>query len=282
MNELHGSVVRAVVLSWAALAVTACSADLHDLASRPIGGVCERSSQCEDGLRCERAVPGGMCTKDCDGTCSCWSMLNACVDSCMYTSCEDGLACSAEGLCLPEACVDSPGACQGSQCGDRRCDAGEVCPQDCGDEAVCGDLECEGGENVDNCPSDCGGDCPGEVCDCIERRDGGGQLPLTMDGTLFNGGSGSLTAGTCGGFGPEAAFIVWTTPYEGRYRFHAMGDQFVPTLYVRWGECGGTELGCNGSGDVTLDLAGGAVVFVFVDAPEPASSGYWYLEITQQ
>lgn len=76
-------------------------------------------------------------------------------------------------LSMIAACNNSPGNVAGEPCGNGFCGAGENvsnCPQDCGGSGdgrdspgeVCGNGFCGSGENVSNCAQDCGGDSNGD------------------------------------------------------------------------------------------------------------------------
>lgn len=81
-------------------------------------------------------------------------------------------------LCSFHSCGEDGGDDdEGEICGNGYCGTGENvsnCPGDCGGEGiVCGNGKCEAGENVANCPSDCGGseaECGNGTCETDESN----------------------------------------------------------------------------------------------------------------
>ena len=110
------------------------------------------------------------CVADC--ACACGELCQQ--GSCLFTACE-GKECGADGCggscgtcdedhheCLDGLCQYIPW-CGDEECnGDEQCD---ICPADCG--LCCGDGWCtaEDGEDCDTCPSDCACFVCGETCE---------------------------------------------------------------------------------------------------------------------
>lgn len=123
----------------------------------------------------------------------------------------------------------------GEVCGNGSCGSGENvsnCPGDCGGNSgdgggsgeQCGNGFCGSGENVSNCPSDCGGD----------GDDGGGSGEQCGNGFCGSGENVSNCPGDCGGGGSgggncsSSAGVPCSTDYEAQYssqwRQHGPGD----------------------------------------------------------
>ncbi len=86
-----------------------------------------------------------------------------------------------------------------------------------------------------------------------------------------------LLAGSCGGSRSEDARFAWTAPAGGRYRFSLFDPRYQAVLYVRDGDCDGSELGCTAAADVgplELALAGGQRVAVLVDGRDGRSGAF--------
>ncbi len=143
------------------------------------------------------------CPAEFDGCLSvptCAKML-LCMSGCNTSGCANGCLAAGDTAAVnafkPLAvCADKEG-CGGSQqpvCGDGQCNGGEnpfSCPQDCGGGGKCGDGQCGPGENGSNCPQDCGGGskCGNGMC---EPGENGFNCPKDC------GGGNTCGNGDCG------------------------------------------------------------------------------------
>ncbi|HHH30099.1 MAG TPA: hypothetical protein ENK57_17385 [Polyangiaceae bacterium] len=114
---------------------------------------------------------------DCDGTvdeggglCGASQVCSRgnCIGSCFEGGCPAGLACTADGICIDEACIDV--TCPASE----RCRLG-VCVGACTGVVCPGDLTCVSGQCVDT--------CAGTTCDECTVCRGGGCAPRCSPGT---------------------------------------------------------------------------------------------------
>ena|GEM_PF-2576939 len=132
----------------------------------PTDGVVCAPPPCGNG-RCDAGENPENCAVDCADA-SCQSGANRCSGDDLELCNEQGLweqvACGSGQVCRVEeneaACVDS-----GRICGNDECEDGENatdCPEDCG--VRCGDGTCSGGENATDCPEDCGVRCGDGTC----------------------------------------------------------------------------------------------------------------------
>ncbi|MCK6551504.1 hypothetical protein L6R52_37050, partial [Myxococcota bacterium] len=113
-------------------------------------------------------------------------------------------------------------------------------------------------------------------------RELGGAIGQVASGVLAS--SAGTTAGSCAGGGAEDV-LLWTAPRAGEYTLDTFGSSFDTVLYVRDGACDGAELACNDDASglqssVTLTLAAGQVLVVYVDAYGSGAAGSWVLNVT--
>lgn len=172
---------------------------------RPLGEGCATTADCEAGLECLDQMPGGLCTLGCGGSAGCPEgstcvdlagagfCFRACAsgDECRTgyacslgvcdLPCEGDEACPAYARCEPEArgCVLRDDQALGepcrddAQCASGRClpgDAGGLCTEPCGGDALCdADLVCGlvvvDGRPEGLCRGPAGPGEPGDLCD---------------------------------------------------------------------------------------------------------------------
>jgi len=121
-----------------------------------LGSACSKSSDCDSGLSCEtsiddKAIAGGVCTKDCsadsdcggDGKCPSGKCMMGC-DATDTASCErDGWSCDLSGSCVAPGSSD-----RGENCTVEDCASGLAC----GPDGLCtvatneAGADCESGE----------------------------------------------------------------------------------------------------------------------------------------
>lgn len=124
-----------------------------------------------------------------------------------------------------------------------------------------------------------------EMVSCASARDVGTATD-TVDGSTT--ASSRWFEGSCGvGWAPEA-MVRFEAPSTGGYWFDTLGSAFDTVLYVRDGDCQGSELACNddipggaGTGGgrdsdsrVYVDLTAGQVVFIVVDGAGAEAGDY--------
>jgi len=151
---------------------------------------------CDDGIACGAGL---YCAFDGDAS-ECRSLVGDGGD------CSGGEQCGVNLTCNGESCERTqrpycyePGA---NACGDGACGPGEDidnCPEDCGG-AFCGDGFCDlTEEDIDSCPEDCGGACGDGFCDIDEDID---TCPDDCGGACGDGfcdpGEGSCIEDCCG------------------------------------------------------------------------------------
>ena len=169
-------------------------------------GICANEAADDCGADCGG---GNSCCEEHDGTgCS--------YGSCQSTVCNvDPYCCETkwDGICASEAEDMCPVCGGGPVCGDNSCNGSEncdSCPQDCGN--CCGNGACEGnfGEDCNSCPEDCGSCSSDESCclphDSTGCKDGAVQnCVCNMDPYCCNNKWDSLCAaeaddcGSCNG-----------------------------------------------------------------------------------
>jgi hypothetical protein len=107
-----------------------------------------------------------------------------------------------------------------------------------------------------------------ECATCAEQK-----LPSLSPFTISFStvGLGDDEVGTCGGNGEDWIW-EWTAPATAFYTFDTAGSTYDTVLYVRDGDCAGTELACDDdvafpdtTSSVTTLLTAGQTVFVVVD-----------------
>ncbi|RMG16567.1 MAG: hypothetical protein D6729_10635 [Deltaproteobacteria bacterium] len=165
-----------------------------------IGAPCSSPSDCAEGLSCAPSLPGGYCTRSCEGDpcpegtqCVAFGGSSYCFDGCLTNAdCRPGYACSG-GICDVACSADEEcgggeiclnGACVGAGVG-QSCDTGGDCP---------GSLSCfksvPGGYCTQSCTT--GGDCPeGSTCGLIK----GNSLCLAACRDDLDCGSGQRCMG---------------------------------------------------------------------------------------
>ncbi len=169
---------------------------------------------------CETGETAADCPADCGGggtqDCStihdclddCTQTDNACIAGCTdqgtteaqaqleaFMICQQNAGCAGDAACIEEACAAEVAACFGGApaavCGNGQCEAGEDqnnCAADCaGGGPVCGNGQCEAGEDQNNCAADCGGGGP--VCGNGQCEAGESAANCPQD----CGGGGGLT-----------------------------------------------------------------------------------------
>jgi hypothetical protein len=131
----------------------ACASD-GDCAA---GDVCEFDA-CRRGCRSDVDCGAGQVCRTLIAEC------RTCQPGLQHCPCGGGGACSGVLQCCGGTCEFE---CNGVNCGDGICSAGEVCDFDCGPAgAACGDGLCEpGAESCQTCQSDCG-PCGGPGPNC--------------------------------------------------------------------------------------------------------------------
>jgi hypothetical protein len=100
-------------------------------------------------------------------------------------NCPEGQFINAAGYCQ-EGPTPTPTKTPDPVCGNSNCDSGEdfnSCPQDC--QSICGDGYCSQGEDPSSCPSDCGASCGDGSCDPSESPEG---CPQDCGGYCNNNG----------------------------------------------------------------------------------------------
>ena len=127
---------------------------------------CGKCPFCGDQVCDAKTENCGNCAKDC-GSCSdgCTQSPTPTCGNCKCQDCvcqKDSFCCQTawDNLCVSE-CAQCGVPCAGVPvCGDQQCNNGENCqgcPQDCGECPVtCGDGQCSSGESCSSCPNDCG------------------------------------------------------------------------------------------------------------------------------
>jgi hypothetical protein len=147
------------------------------------GLICEGPNPCGNDV-CEEFEDCQMCPEDCGecpgDDCCIPHETPGCADQEM-AGCvcgEDPFCCdvSWDDICVEEVEEFGCGECEVVEpyCGDDICDGFEncdMCPEDCGPCGECGDEWCDEFENCDMCPEDCGpcGECGDEWCDDFEN-----------------------------------------------------------------------------------------------------------------
>ena len=185
----------------------------------------------------------------------------------------------------PTACQFKPGLTTGVVCCKSRgcCAAPGV---GCGDNASCNDV---GEPSLYVGGQACG---PGASCVPCPASTLGDGLPITVSGnTATNGTNLDDSARSCPSvntFGAPEATFQFTAPFSGQYTMDTFGSFFDTVLYVRSGDCYGSEYACNDdssgfTSQVTLPLVTGQRVTVIVDGyadEEFPASGAFTLHIT--
>ncbi|MBD89790.1 MAG: hypothetical protein CL940_05605, partial [Deltaproteobacteria bacterium] len=141
------------------------------------GTPCVHEDACLEGTKCMAGECTGGELVDCDDDNEC--TIDICVpgEGCEHQinagqPCDDGDPCTSGDNCEGATCVGGQNNC--GNCGDLFCSLDEdcqTCPVDCGEcEGVCGDGNCDSGEET-SCPQDCvgGGACGDGVCDLGEQ-----------------------------------------------------------------------------------------------------------------
>jgi hypothetical protein len=107
-----------------------------------------------------------------------------------------------------------------------------------------------------------GGACP--------DFDLGNTVPQSVMGDTT--GADNTVAATCGGFTSGDDTYSFTAPMDGLFVFDTFGSAYDTVLFVRDGDCGGSELACNDNqgffsqqSQVPITLATGQTVLVAVD-----------------
>lgn len=102
--------------------------------------------------------------------------------------------------------ADNPSCSSDPVCGDGNCDEGEDednCPEDCGSDP-CGDGDCDETENCFDCPDDCGDCCGDDSCDegygedCETCHEDCGNCPGCGDGECLDGETCNSCPDDCG------------------------------------------------------------------------------------
>jgi hypothetical protein len=157
---------------------------------------------------------------------------------------------------------------------------------DCADSSCktstdCGELE-QCGDSTDN-DSDGFSDCADSECGCATSCGG----PSCPSGTA-SPGTGAVnivnTAGAChayaGSCSPAASpekTLSFTSTTAGQYYISLTGLTAQAVVFVRQGDCNGTELSCkiapsfNGAIDVLLNLGASETVIIFVESTSTAT-----------
>jgi hypothetical protein len=162
---------------------------------------------------------------------------------------------------------------------------GEIgCNDDYNDLSSLVSVELQGGQHVFVVVDGFGGDAgsfvltiestPIPTCPTLALSP---TTPQTVSGN--SAGLGSLTDGSCVGYGGPEVSYSFTATASGTYIFHTDGSQFDTVLYLRDGSCNGSEIACNDDNIglnslVYVPLSQGQLVMVFVDSYGPQGGPY--------
>ncbi len=118
---------------------------------------CDDGDVCTEGTTCNDVNCAGGTDLNCDDNEECTADSCDAVTGCANDDVANGTDCdSNNGTCQNGTCV--PDGTNGPVCGNGNCESGENnsnCPEDCADVPNCGNDVCDAGENEDNCDQDC-------------------------------------------------------------------------------------------------------------------------------
>ena len=190
--------------------------------------------------------------------------------------------------------TDCSASCPGSEICDNGIDDDGNGAADCADSACLGTSFCVETSCTNGLDDDGDGwiDCDDADCDadaaCAAPGCVASDLSSTASGLVASGSNGSGTTtetGTCGGSGREVLFR-YVAPRTGIYVFDTIDSTYDTVLYLRQTSCTGAELACDDDGGtgttsrISVSLAAGATVYIFLDAYGATTTGTYSLNLT--
>ncbi len=148
----------------------------------------------------------------------------------------------------------------------------------CGVDPVCG-QECGRCANSRACNDS--GSCVPLITGC-PAADLGSQLGVVAQGSTLN--RAMSFGGTCGGASASDVTYRWTAPRSGTYEITTLGSGFDTVLYLRDGDCNGTQIACNDdSGGIASTVAAwlNADQTVYVTVDGYSDAGPYVLTISE-